>query len=214
MGRLQPGPGLIARGMTRTCIGMDEPDAVARGVATPDAWAGLMARAQAGDKHAYRTLLLGVTPLVRAIAARALRERVEVEDAVQNVLLSLHRVRDTYDPARPFRPWLIGIARHRLLDRLRARGRRAVLEVAWEPAHETFAVDQANIEERAWDGTALRAAMASLPAAQRQAIEMTKLRELSVREAAAASGMTEGALKVAVHRGLRRLRASLGKAEV
>ena len=197
---------------------MDEPDADAdadadaRARAEPEAWAGLMARAQAGDKHAYRTLLLGVTPLVRAIAARALRERAEVEDVVQDVRLSLHRVRQTFDPARPFRPWLIGITRHRLLDRLRAKGRRAVWEVAWEPVHETFAAPETNMVERAWDSAALRTALAALPAAQRQAIEMTKLREMSVREAATASGMMEGALKVSVHRGLRRLRALLGKA--
>lgn len=178
--------------------------------AAPDAWAGLMARAQDGDQNAYRALLVAVVPYVRAMASRALRERADVEDAVQDVLITLHKIRHTYDPARPFRPWLAGIARHRLLDRLRARGRRAVWEVAWEPVHETFAADVANTEDRAWDGPALQAAMANLPAGQRQAIELTKLREMSLREASAASGMTEGALKVAVHRGLARLRRLMG----
>lgn len=182
--------------------------------AVPDAWAALMARAQAGDQAAYRMLLIAITPYARAMASRALPGRAfggraDVEDAVQDILLTLHRVRHTYDPTRPFRPWLAGIARHRLLDRLRASGRRAVWEVAWEPVHETFAADPANMEEAVWDGPALHTALASLPTGQRQAIEMTKLREMSVREASAASGMTEGAVKVAVHRGLARLRKLL-----
>ena len=182
-------------------------------MAEASGWATLMARAQAGDRDAYRTLLLAVTPYIRAMASRALRERADAEDAVQDVLITMHGIRHTYDPARPFRPWLAGITRHRLLDRLRAKGRRAVWEVAWEPVHETFAADAANTEDRAWDGSALRAAMLSLPAGQRRAIELTKLREMSLREASAASGMTEGALKVAVHRGLARLRKLMGGGE-
>lgn len=194
-------------------MGDTEPPLETVAMAAPDAWAGLMARAQAGDRDAYRTLLLAVTPYIRAMASRALRERADAEDAVQDVLITMHGIRHTYDPARPFRPWLAGITRHRLLDRLRAKGRRAVWEVAWEPVHETFAADAANTEDRAWDGSALRAAMLSLPAGQRRAIELTKLREMSLREASAASGMTEGALKVAVHRGLARLRKLMGGGE-
>ena len=128
---------------------------------------------------------------------------------MQDILITLHRIRASYDPARPFRPWLAGIARHRILDRLRAKGRRAVWEVAWEPVHETFAADVTHEEEGAWDGQALRAAMAHLSPGQRQAIELTKLREMSLREASVASGMTVGALKVAVHRGMLRLRVLL-----
>lgn len=190
-------------------MGKTEPPGPTTPAATPDAWAALMARAQTGERDAYRALLLAVTPYLRAIAARALRDRADVEDAVQDILITIHRIRHTYDPARPFRPWLAGVARHRLLDRLRAKGRRAVWEVAWEPVHETFAADAANTEDRVLDGPALRAALAALPAGQRQAIELTKLREMSVREASAASGMTEGAIKVAVHRGLARLRRLL-----
>jgi RNA polymerase sigma-70 factor (ECF subfamily) len=176
----------------------------------PNAWAGLMARAQAGDGVAYRALLVAITPHARAIAARALRERADVEDAVQDILITVHRIRHTYDPARPFRPWLIAIARHRVLDRLRAQGRRAVWEIGWSVEAETFPADAANNAGMAWDSQELRAAMATLPDGQRQAIEMTKLREMSLLEASVASGMTVGALKVAVHRGIARLRVLLG----
>lgn len=175
-----------------------------------DGWGGLMARAQDGDAAAYRALLLAITPYARAIAGRALRERADAEDVVQEVLMTVHRIRHSYDPARPFRPWLVAIVRHRVLDRLRAGGRRAAWETGWVAEAETFAGDAANEDTLAWDGKALRAALERLPAGQRQAIEMTKLREMSLREASAASGMTVGALKVAVHRGIARLRQLMG----
>jgi hypothetical protein len=66
----------------------------------------LMARAQAGEREAYRRLLEDVTPFIRALAARRLHDASEVEDAVQDVLLTVHTIRHTYDPARPFAPWL------------------------------------------------------------------------------------------------------------
>src|SRR5712691_824655 len=66
--------------------------------------ATLMAQAQAGEREAYRRLLEDITPFVRALASRRLRDASEVEDAVQDVLLTVHLIRHTYDPARPFAP--------------------------------------------------------------------------------------------------------------
>ena len=179
----------------------------------PDAWSSLMAAAQAGDRAAYRALLLAIAPYVRALAARAFRERADVEDAVQDVLTTLHATRRMYDPARPFRPWLAGIARHRIADRRRRRRRRDRVEVQIEPVHETFADPAAKNLEQIGDQDALRAAVAALPAGQRAAIESTKLREMSLRDAAAATGMSVPALKVATHRAVRRLRRAFGVPE-
>ncbi|MEJ0067409.1 MAG: sigma factor [Pseudomonadota bacterium] len=80
---------------------------------TGEGWAALMARAQAGDRAAYHRLLTEITPYVRSIAARYHRTREDVEDAVQDVLLSVHTIRHTYDPERPFGPWLATIADRR-----------------------------------------------------------------------------------------------------
>jgi RNA polymerase sigma-70 factor (ECF subfamily) len=168
-----------------------------------------MARAQAGDQSAYRELLIGVTPRLRAIARRALYDHAEVEDAVQDILLTLHSVRHTYDPSLPFSPWLSGIARHRLLDRIRVVSRRAARETHLVAEHETFMADTPNIEERTLDNAVMRRALNALPAGQRQAIELTKLREMSLRDAAMESGMSVAALKVATFRGLARLRQIL-----
>ena len=176
-------------------------------------WSPWMAAAQDGDADAYRRLLHGITPLLRRVAARRLygASAADVEDVVQDVLLSLHAVRHTYDPARPFVPWLMAIERHRLGDWIR-RSRRRASEIAVNSLEETFADQAANTEdEEAFDGREIHAAVAGLPKAQRTAIELLKLNEMSLKEAAARTGMTETALKVATHRGMKTLRRLFGK---
>ncbi len=84
-----------------------------------------MARAQAGDARAYDALLRQVLPFLRAVCRRRLGSSTEAEEAVQDALLTIHRLRHTYDPARPLQPWLATIADRRAVDRLRRSGRRA-----------------------------------------------------------------------------------------
>jgi RNA polymerase sigma factor (sigma-70 family) len=172
-------------------------------------WSDLMRRAQDGDQAAYRRLLVGISPYLRAVARRYLREPHEAEDAVQDILMTLHAIRHTYDPGRPFRPWLAGVARYRLMDRLRGRRRISAQEVALTPAHETFLATAPNDGPDLWDRAALAAAIETLPTGQREAIEMLKLSEMSLKEAAMRSGQSIAALKVASHRGLRSLRRIL-----
>ncbi len=173
-------------------------------------WSIYMARAQGGDRDAYRRLLEDVTPYLRSIAARHFRNSGDIEDAVQEVLLTVHAVRHTYDPARPFGPWLVAIANRRVVDGLRRQGRSRAREVVLEAGHETFAAPQANLAEAASDGRVLRNAVDQLPPGQRDAIRMLKLKEMSLKEAAAVSGMTVAALKVAAHRALKTLRKVIG----
>jgi RNA polymerase sigma-70 factor (ECF subfamily) len=172
-------------------------------------WRRLMRAAQAGDAAAYRALLGEIAPLVRGRVRRELGGGLDPEDVVQDVLLSLHRARRTYDPDRPFLPWLMAIVRHRIADARRRRGREAARERAAAAADETFVPPPANWQTGV-DAEALRRAVAALPASQRRAMELVKLSEMSLKDAAAASGMTVGALKVATHRALKALRAALG----
>jgi RNA polymerase sigma factor (sigma-70 family) len=172
------------------------------------AWSLLMARAQAGDQAAYRRLLEDITPYLRSLVARHPALAHEIEDAVQDVLLSVHAVRHAYDPARPFGPWLLAIARRRIVDRLRRRGGRSA-EIPLEPAHETIVADSANLYPLLAGRRALREAIASLPAGQRRAIVLLKLRGLSLKEASSETGASIAALKVASHRALKALRAML-----
>jgi RNA polymerase sigma-70 factor (ECF subfamily) len=129
------------------------------------------------------------------------------------VLLALHRVRHTYDPALPFLPWIAAIARRRAIDARRRFRRRDANEESGSDRLETFADPTANkdIETREWRDL-LGRAIAELPPKQRQAVELVKLREMSVAEAAAASGQSEGAVKVNVHRAIKGLRVLLERA--
>jgi RNA polymerase sigma-70 factor (ECF subfamily) len=172
-------------------------------------WSILMARAQNGDGDAYRRLLEEITPYLRSLAAWRHRERNDAEDAVQDILLTIHAIRQTYDPTRPFGPWLVTIANRRLVDRLRRQGRLRSREIALTTEHETFPARQANIDEEISDRRELEAALDNLPPGQRQAIRLLKLNEMSLKEAAALTGMSVAALKVAMHRALRSLRKML-----
>ena len=173
-------------------------------------WSSLMARAQDGDQAAYRQLLYEITGYLRSLVARHHRNPPDVEDTVQDILLTVHAIRHTYDPSRPFGPWLVAIAHRRIIDRLRRQGRSRRRETPLEPEHETFAAREANLSEIAGDDRALRQAIDKLPKSQRQAITLLKLNEMSLKEAAAASGISIAALKVATHRAVRSLRQILG----
>ncbi|MGH7122181.1 MAG: sigma-70 family RNA polymerase sigma factor [Acetobacteraceae bacterium] len=175
-------------------------------------WREWMRAAQAGDGARYAALLRAILPLLRR-AARARWPYLgasEIEDVVQETLLALHTSRHLYDPARPFLPFLFGILRFRGADLLRRQHRSRGHEVALDDSDETSPALVANsTQEAASDRGALAAALARLPVGQRRAIEMTKLREMSLAEAAAASGVSIAALKVATHRGLKALRSLL-----
>ncbi len=172
-------------------------------------WSRLMARAQDGDREAYRALLEGITPYIRSLAARCFKLPSDVEDAVQDVLLTVHLVRHAYDPGRPFGPWLVTIANRRIIDRLRRDTRRRAREVALSVDHETFADPATNLPGDGPDEAALVQAIERLPPDQRQTIGMLKLTEMSLKEAAAASGRSIPALKVATHRAIKSLRRML-----
>ena len=173
-------------------------------------WSALMAAAQDGDRAAYERLLREVLPFLRALAARRHRAPDRIEDVVQDVLLTVHRVRHTYDPARPFSRWLAAIARRRSIDALRRRGRTEAAEVSDDQAYETFADPRAKEEMEQRDRAGgLGPAIASLSRGQREALELVKLRQLSLAEASQASGKSIAALKVNVHRAIRALRAQL-----
>lgn len=172
-------------------------------------WSALMAQAQDGNRQAYRTLLEAITPYLRSLAAHCFKQPTDVEDAVQDVLLTLHMVRHAYDPARPFGPWLAAIANRRIIDRLRRDTRRKAREVVLSTEHETFPAPAANFAGTTPDEAALVRAIEQLPPDQRQTITMLKLNQMSLKEAAATSGRSIPALKTATHRAIKSLRLLL-----
>jgi RNA polymerase sigma factor (sigma-70 family) len=174
-------------------------------------WTMLMIRSQAGDREAYRLLLEAVTPYLRTLAARQISNRNDVEDTVQDILLTIHTVRHTYDPARPFGPWLVAIAGRRIVDSLRRQGRHGAHEAPFDPDHETFAMPEANPVESASDARALHEVIDALPPGQRDAVRMLKLEELSLKEASTMTGVSVASLKVATHRAMKNLRKLIEK---
>jgi RNA polymerase sigma-70 factor (ECF subfamily) len=174
----------------------------------------LMRAAQQGDSTAYVELLRAVTPKIRQIVQRqrGFAGREEVEDIVQEILLSVHQVRATYDSSRPFIPWLLAIVRNRLADGARRFSRTVGREVPMDESDVTFWERPANLEDgEPDDADTLRKAVRALPEGQRRAIELLKLKELSLKEAASITGSSESALKVATHRALATLRKKLGE---
>ena len=184
----------------------------AEDVTDSSAWGLMMAAAQDGDRQAYARLLGEITPVLRRVVRRrwAGSGSADAEDVVQDVLISLHAVRHTYDPARPFMPWLLAIMQYRIQDASRKVVRRSAHErPEWSFEHGLPDVVAEPREDVPGDPEALRKALADLPAGQRRAVELLKLEECSLKEAAAVTGMSVAALKVAVHRGIKALRGKL-----
>lgn len=183
------------------------------GLRRPDGradWSRLMARAQDGDQQAYRSLLEDLAPYLRAIASRCFQQQSDIEDAVQDVLLTIHAVRQTYDPGRPFGPWLLAIANRRIIDRLRRETRARSREVVLATEHETLSDPTANLERHDHlTADQLNDALRKLAPDQRQAVTMLKLEERSLEETAAATGRSVSSLKVSTHRALKKLRQLL-----
>jgi RNA polymerase sigma factor (sigma-70 family) len=172
----------------------------------------LMIAAQAGDRAAYELLLRECVSLIKAIAGRQGVPRDRIDDAVQETLLTLHGARHTYDPARPFTAWLRVIAQRRAIDLLRSAGRRELHELHAPHAYENHPDPTVEIHacaERSAVLGRLEPAIAALPSKQREAVKHLVVDERTLTEAAALTGNTKGALKVNLHRALKKLRDRL-----
>lgn len=166
-----------------------------------DVWDDLMIASQRGNGGAYTRLLTEVGVWLRRYYGRRLPPS-SVEDAVQDTLLTIHIRRHTYEPGRPFRAWLSGIARYRWIDRLRAMARDPAA-----PGHEDFADDIAVQDHGAAVTSAifLHELLTKLSPAQSEAIRLVKLNGLTMEEAAAQTGQSVSLVKVNIHRGLIKL---------
>jgi RNA polymerase sigma factor (sigma-70 family) len=166
------------------------------GMAVSD-WSALMAAAQSGDAAAYHRLLTEAAARLRRYFDRRLPPGT-VDDAVQDTLLAVHQKRHTYDPARPFEHWLMAVARHKWIDRL-----RAMRSAPTEALNEDIPVaDHGDAVTSAWT---LEALLRDLRPAQAEVIRLVKLQGHSIEEAAARTGQSVSLVKVNIHRGLGRL---------
>jgi RNA polymerase sigma factor (sigma-70 family) len=202
--------------MLRADTRQTDPDSAHIDSARPDdarrsAW---MAAAQAGDQAAYEALLRDCVGVIESVARRQGVPADRIDDVVQDTLLTIHRARQTYDPARSFTAWLRVIAERRAIDLLRKTGRHAAREVHAPLAYEQHADESSAVRRAAFSAEAapgLGDALADLPQRQREAVQLLVLQERSLAETAAATGRSQGSLKVNLHRALKSLRARLGQ---
>jgi len=169
----------------------------------------LMMASQAGDAAAHRKLLEQLSGHLRGYFKRRLvhGDSEQAEDLVQETLLAIHTNRQNYNPAQLLTPWAYAIARYRLIDYLR-KTKSSMANVPLEEAEEVMAHDDQVEVESAFD---LGKLMSRLPSKAQQAIRYVKLDGLTVTEAAARTGMSESAIKVSIHRGLKALTAMMGQ---
>lgn len=168
-------------------------------------WTKLMERSLQGDTRAYHQLLALLTVALRNVArARARAAGLDVEDVVQEVLLALHLKRNTWVPGMPVAPWVAAIARNKIVDALRRRGRR--VEVPIESVTEMLWSDHREHDGHAYD---LERGLANLPQRQRDVVQAVSLEGQTAQEVAARLRMSQGAVRVTLHRSLRTLAAML-----
>jgi RNA polymerase sigma-70 factor (ECF subfamily) len=171
--------------------------------ATEERLRDLMLRGLAGDSAAYHAFLKELSAYLRAFLRRRLaRLPDEVEDLVQETLLAVHNQRHTYAADQPLTAWIHAIARYKLVDLWR---RRAGREAMNDPLDDEIAVFASSDAEAADARRDVAQLLTRLPERQRLPIQYMKLEGLSVIEAARAAGMSESAVKVGVHRGLKAL---------
>lgn len=171
-----------------------------------DTWGDWMRLAIGGDEAAYRRLLTALAPAMRAMVHRAVggsgQGSADVEDIVQEILLAIHLKRGNWDPSQPFRPWVFGLARHKIIDAHRRRGRRIVVPLedveAMLEAAPAFSTEPQRDAER-W--------LSRLGERDQAIVRAIAIQECSAADVSRSLGMQEGAVRVALHRALKKLAA-------
>jgi len=167
----------------------------------------LLRAAIAGDERAYADFLHRIAALVRGFARRKIVQGgVDPEDVVQETLLAIHVKRHTWRDDAPVLPWVYAIARFKLIDAFRRRGRRIEIEI--DDIAETLAEPEAEtVSERD-----INRALDGLPPAQRSVVSAVSVEGRSIGETAAKFGITETAVRVSLHRGLAAIAKRFGRA--
>lgn len=170
-------------------------------------WQKLMTEAQGGNQNSYRQLLSEVAPFVHRVLLRSLSRKDQAEDIVQEVLLSVHKAMNTYDPARPFMPWLMAIVNFRRTDYLRSH----------YSARDNLSapLEDLDLQDVTFDGHEgeykdIEKALTTLAPKQREVFDLVKMKGYSAKEVSQKTGMSVSAVKVSVHRSLQKLKEKLG----
>jgi len=171
-----------------------------------ESWAQLMRLVQEGDQEAYRLFLDEIGPVLFNFVRRRVFNPEMVLDVYQEVLLTLHKARHTYDPGRPLGPWLFTVARNSMLDALGRNRKFAEREVPVEFLPESVEAERdGSLDDRLYQ------ALQELSPLNREAVELLKIKGLSLEEASAVLKISVPAVKVRAHRGYEQLRKLLAE---
>lgn len=173
----------------------------------PEDLSGLMRAGRSGDEAAYRRLLEALTRRLRVVVKNGLRRYgrgdEDIEDVVQETLLAIHLKRHTWDENQPIEPWVRAIAHHKLVDSLRRRGFRQLVDI--NDYSEDLSVPATAESDDARECADL---LAALTPRQRELVEAISIEGRSAREVGDRLGMSEGAVRVALHRALKTMAAA------
>ncbi|MBY0356317.1 MAG: sigma-70 family RNA polymerase sigma factor, partial [Rickettsiales bacterium] len=159
-----------------------------------------------GDQASYASFLARITPLLRRMVARRLGAS-EVEDVVQEVLISIHKARHTYDGKRPLMPWLVAIARFRISDHLRrhyAQMRHQTVDI------DDFTDRLADVTETDDSNESIEDLLHDVPDKQKRILTLMHVEGYTAKEVGAKLNMNESAVKVAAHRAIKKIRERFG----
>jgi RNA polymerase sigma-70 factor (ECF subfamily) len=165
--------------------------------------AQLMERAQGGDREAFHSLFKEVGPLITRFLRRRRSDNTEIEDICQEAMIAVYKSRHTYQPARPFEPWLFAIVRNVSAEHFRRERQRLGFQVQVDDLPEIC------LEASSSQDLELREALEHLSPAQMEALSLTKVIGLSIEEAARRAGTSVGSMKVRVHRAYGSLKRAL-----
>lgn len=170
-------------------------------------WAEWMRASNAGDAAAYHRLLRDMAavlrPRIRGALARGGRDGSDAEDVLQEILIAVHLKRHTWDDTRPIGPWMRAIVQHKVVDALRRRDRH--VEICIDDVFDTLSAEAA---EPALPDRDVHRHLEKLPERQRLVLRALAIEGASIAEAAKRLDMSEVAVRVAFHRGLRALSAA------
>ena len=167
----------------------------------------LMLQSLTGDGSSYRVFLNELSMHLRSFLRRRLAPQPEeIEDLVQELLLAIHNQRHTYNAKLPLTAWVHAIARYKVIDWLRRRSRHDLLNDSLDDCEEFFAAPENEAAEASHDIAKL---LQQLPERQRLPIQYVKIEGGSVADTAKRTGMSESAVKIGIHRGLKALAASI-----
>lgn len=171
-------------------------------------WQKLMTEAQKGDQVAYRQLLSEIAPFIKRMIIRSLSKPDQADDIVQEVLLSIHKAMSTYDPVRPFMPWLMAIVNFRRTDYLRTH--YAARDNLTSPLEALDTEDYVTFDGHQGEYKDIENAVKSLAPRQRHVFDLVKMKGYTAKEVAEKTGMSVSAVKVSVHRSIQKLKEKLG----